>query len=368
MRRIFLPVALALAACGDDSERETATSVATNNSNSGIATLPSGTSLSESDGSGGSDTAPLTTGMTSNGPVSDPDTGDTSGTLPKFDFGQEPDIGMMPPETGCTKVDLLFVVDSSGSMLDEQVTLVQSFPTFVTEMQTQLANTDSYHIGVISSDAYPFNDPACIQDGALVTQTGGAGSCNAVCAPFSTGKRWMDETEPDLNTKFTCAAQVGTMGDGNERPMHTMIAAVSQGLNSPGACNDGFIRPDALLVVVVITDEEDDHEVMACNQLPQPGSQGDPPGWFAGLVAAKAGVETNIVVLSLVGPVQNPCPALDKCGGGIDGAEMATRIVQFTEMFTYGSVGQICAPSYQQFFSDAISVIEGACENFMPPL
>ncbi len=120
--------------------------------------------------------------------------------------------------------------------------------------------------------------------------------------------------------------------------------------------------------MVLITDEEDDHEIQACMQDPQPGSPGEPADWFNGMVAAKGGVETNIVVLSLIGPTGQPCPALDKCNGGIEGAELSPRIVQFTEMFTYGSVGQICAQSYKTFFSDAISVIEGACENFMPPL
>jgi hypothetical protein len=36
-------------------------------------------------------------------------------------------------------------------------------------------------------------------------------------------------------------------------------------------------------------------------------------------------------------------------------------------MFTYGSIGQICAASFQPFFHDAIAVIDQACENFMPP-
>lgn len=328
---------------------------------SGIATLPG--TATEATGSTG---APTTGGETG-GETGVDDTSGAVTTLPKFDFGAQPDVAGMMADTGCTKVDLLFVVDSSGSMADEQVVLVNSFPDFVTEMQTQLANTDSYHVGVISSDAYPFNAGGCVSDGALVTQTGGDAASNAVCTPFSSGKRWMDETEPDLTGKFACAGQVGVSGSGDERPMYAMLQAVQPGLNGGGACNDGFIRSDALLVVVVITDEEDDHEVQACNQLPQPGSPGEPLDWYNGLVFVKGGVETNVVVLSLVGPVAQPCPMLDKCGGGIDGAEPAARIVQFTEMFTYGSVGQICAPSYKQFFHDAIGVIEGACDNFMPP-
>jgi hypothetical protein len=73
--------------------------------------------------------------------------------------------------------------------------------------------------------------------------------------------------------------------------------------------------------------------------------------------------------LSLVGPPgPDPaaCPALDKCAGGIVGAEVATRIVQFTGMFTNGFVGRVCEPSYAGFFQEAVSVIKTACDAFEP--
>ncbi len=288
----------------------------------------------------------------------------------RLDVGGGSGTGSNPGDdmtNGCKKVDLLFVIDDSGSMADEQANLAASVPGFINQIQTQLADTEGYHIGVVTSDAYIFNDPACIAEGALVTQTGGPDSSNAVCTPFATGMRFMDETD-DLNAKFTCAARVGTGGDGNERPMQTLTKALSDALAAPGACNEGFLRDDALLVVVIITDEEDDHEVDGCLQQPQPGSAGDPPDWFDAVVAAKDGIESNIVVLALVGPKPpNACPALDKCAGGIQGAEQATRIIEFTEMFTYGFVGQVCAPTYEPFFEEAVSIIESACDDFVPP-
>jgi hypothetical protein len=140
-------------------------------------------------------------------------------------------------------------------------------------------------------------------------------------------------------------------------------------MNGPGGCNEGFLRDDALLVVVLITDEEDDHEVDSCGMLPQTGSNGEPAGWFANLVAAKAGVESNIVVLSLIGPPgPEPvaCPPLDKCAGGIIGAESSPRIAQFTSMFTNGFIGRVCEPSYASFFQEAVAVIKSACEDFDP--
>jgi hypothetical protein len=375
MRNFVFSVALVGAACGDAAGHDTGFSAG----DPGPGAAPGATSTT--DGGPPDDTGPVptsgATGGATSGATSGATTGPgadsgepapTDGMSAKFDLGQAPDIPTPPADAGCTKVDLLFVIDDSGSMADEQQTLVQSFPEFVAAMQAQLADADSYHIGVITSDAYAYNEPQCAVDGALVTQTGGDDASDAVCTPFASGARWLDEAEPDLAASFACAGQVGTDGDGDERPMATMLAAVGEPLNAPGACNAGFLRPDALLVVVVISDEEDDHELEACEQQPKPGSPTDPPQWFAGLVDAKGGVETNVVVLSLVGPVVDPCPALDKCGGGVDGAEPAARIVEFTEMFTYGSVGRICAPSYQEFFASAIAAIDDACDSFMPPL
>ncbi|MCA9690838.1 MAG: hypothetical protein KC636_14620, partial [Myxococcales bacterium] len=203
----------------------------------------------------------------------------------------------------------------------------------------------------------------------LVTRTGGTNASQMTCGPYFDGFSYMTESD-DLATAFSCAGKVGTGGDGDETPMQTMQLALSDALNAPGACNAGFLRDDALLVIVVITDEEDDHEVDACLQNPQQGSPGEPPGWYAGVVAAKGGIESNIVVLSLVGPPgPDPavCPPLDKCSGGIIGAEVTTRIVQFTQMFTNGFVGRVCEASYDGFFSQAVGVIQSACEGFMPP-
>ena len=287
----------------------------------------------------------------------EPDTGESAGTATSGDN----------MDSGCKKVDLLFVIDNSGSMEDEQINLVNSFPSFIDEIQVQLADTEGYHIGVISTDIYAFND-GCQQEGAMITATGGNGSSGQVCGPFAEGHPYMTEMD-NLDIAFSCAAQLGIAGDGDERGMQTMQAALSAGMNAPGGCNDGFLRDDALLVIVLITDEEDDHEVDGCAQLPQPGSNGEPGGWYAGVVAAKGGVETNIVVLSLIGPPgPNPatCPALDKCSGGVIGAEASPRIAQFATMFTNGFVGRVCDASYAPFFVEAVSVIKSACDGFEP--
>lgn len=312
----------------------------------------------DSGGSGGEGTGEESAGLDTGAPVKLDAASDETGMA---------DAGDASDETGCERVDLLFVIDNSGSMADEQSNLVNSVPSFISEIQTQLADADSYHVGVITTDEYEYND-GCEDEGAMVIATGGSDSSDGVCGPYADGYTYMTEND-DLDVAFPCAALVGTDGDGDERPMQTMQAALSPGMNGPGDCNDGFLRDDALLVIVIITDEEDDHEVDGCLQTAHPGSDGGPSQWFEGVVAAKAGIEENIVVLALVGPPgPDPavCPLLDKCVGGVEGAEVAERVASFTTMFTNGFVGRICEPSYGSFFSEAVGVIAAACDNFVP--
>ncbi|MCR9162381.1 MAG: hypothetical protein ACE37F_31645 [Nannocystaceae bacterium] len=345
-RQISLGLALFTLACGGDERAEMTGGDAggVSLSDGGIDPGDAG-SDSDDESSGGSDS-----GVDPTGP--DPTAaGDEGGS-----------------DAGCRAVDLLFVIDNSGSMEDEQANLISSFPGFIGAMKDQLSEDLGYHVGITSSDLYPGNFD-CPQEGALITQTAGGGASNAACGPYASGARYMTESD-DLNARFSCAAQVGIEGDGDERPMQTMLAALSDSMTGPGGCNEGFLRDDALLVVVIITDEEDDHETMGCtgmvNTTPSDGSAGEPDQWFDQLVAVKGGDERKVVVLSLVGPQGlAACPELQKCEGGIEGAEVAHRIIDFTQRFTYGFVGPVCEP-YGPFFSDAISSIVNACDDFTP--
>ena len=286
------------------------------------------------------------TGEGGSGPVLDlADDGQAEGTL---EAGDEP---------GCTKVDLLFVIDDSISMAGEQANLIASFPEFISGIQDALGNADSYHVGVVTTNAYAFNAGGCQEIGALVTQTGGASASGQVCGPFADG-RYMSDAD-DLEATFACVAQVGIDGPTDERPMQALQIALGPAYAGMGSCNAGFLRNDALLVVVLITDEEDDH-YMLYNTLE--GSPGDPPDWYSAVTAAK-GMETNAAILSIIGGQPgNVCPE----PSGVDGAEDAPRLRAFTEMFTHGFLGDVCAPSYGPFFDEAIAVVETACDGFVP--
>jgi len=343
---VALSVALlsGIAACTNESPEDPSTSA------------PASTSSTTTD-------APTST---SSGPVADAE----ETAAPKLDaqVGTMGDDGIETGDESCKKVDLLFVIDNSGSMADEQLNLAASVPGFINAMQNELAETEGYNIGVITTDLYIF-DVSCapLSIGNLVTRTGGEFSSNQQCAPYSSGLRFMTEND-NLDNKFNCAARVGVSGDGDERPMEALLTALRPPLTDAGGCNEGFLREDALLVVVIITDEEDDHEteLTACDSTPLPGSAGEPATWFEDLIAVKGGEEDKIVVVSLVGPdaaAGTTCPELDKCNGGVVGAEVAPRILEFTRMFTYGFIGPVCE-DYGPIFQESIAVIKTACEEF----
>lgn len=257
----------------------------------------------------------------------------------------------------CPNVDVLFVIDNSGSMADQQQSLIASFGGFVKGMQDRLAGAKSYHVGVVSTDDYGGNN-GCGSIGDLITQTSGPSSSNAVCSPFVGGGRYLTEAEPNLAGKFSCVAQIGVGGNDDERPARAFMNALDPARNAPGACNAGFSRKDSLLVLVIITDEDDVPDGCDGTTCMTYGSGGVPDDWSATVVQHKGGIEQNIVVLSLIGrKLDNPC-----------GAVPASKMLGFTNNFgENGFIGDVCATNYDQFFVDALPVIDKACQNYIPP-
>jgi len=299
----------------------------------------------------------------------------------------------------CRKIDFLFVIDSSLSMSDEQDSLVASFPGFVETIQGATSVSD-YNVMVIDTDAYSISkefewsictpEPDCCANWCDGQIDNPVSVCNGYpCAMPSAcedrlgagrvhdpwgescgvgeGRSFIASVGDPLASAFECVAHVGTQGYVDEKPMEALTIALGQEMTGDGGCNGGFLRNDALLVVVLITDEDDapEGETEECARGHM-GSHGDPEAWFEAVIAAKGGIEQDVVVLSIAGPRDGSCPALDKCTGGVTGAEPAVRIGDFTDRFTHGTMGSVCATSYDGFFYDAVEVVAQACLEFVP--
>lgn len=292
---------------------------------------------------------------------------------PKFDMSvPDPE----PKEDKPCDIDFLFVVDNSRSMVDNQKSLANSVPDFIETIQKDIPNLESYHIGVISTDESQYNVVGdvkqCKRMGGLIVRTadytpGAELPFDRPCHPYANGKHFMTG-EDDLEEKFTCAAKLGPMGSGNERPMDAIEAAMSEDLTKKDACNEGFFREKAILVVVLVSDEEDDIEV---EDGFTNGSKGEPKDWYERVLKFKDNKEELVVVLSLVGkPKPNKCDYTYEPGGepkdgaGIKSAEVSRRLIEFTEKFgKRGVVGDICADNYDAFFKKAVTTLALACED-----
>ena len=306
----------------------------------------------------------------------DDETGDGDGDSgPKFDTPAGDGTG--GGEEGCQKVDFLFVVDNSISMGDEQQNLGNSFPNFIDTIQGQV-EADDYHIMIIDTDDIDkwgekwdkcfnkcmdkdpgdscltvwFDDLICGQlppapsecDQSLgAGRNVGAGGPPIAC-DIDGGKRYMTQDQTDLDGTFECVADMGATGNSNERPMEAMLAALGPQTEQNG-CHPGFLRDDAILVVTLISDEE------------ETGSPGDPSSWRTDLLALKDNNETAIVVLALSGDAETP------------GQECTPtpKLTQFVDSFgERGFVESVCEPDYGPFFDQAVEVIDYACDNFEP--
>ncbi|MCH9681869.1 MAG: hypothetical protein K0V04_10580, partial [Deltaproteobacteria bacterium] len=250
----------------------------------------------------------------------------------------------LPPPEPCTAVDILFVVDNSEPMIEEQIRLRASALAFVQQVQATIPTLISdVHIGVITTD-----------EGMFVQSTGDG------CLPFEGGSTWMVSSSLMLAAELECALALGTAGSPNERPMDMLQDALSDDNLAPGGFHNGFLREDALLVVVVVTNEED-----AIEPDTAWGSSGAPADWAMALADRKGGYPSNVVALSLVG-----LDAPNACAGpwdGTVGAEFAPRLIEFAESFPAGAAGGVCAPEYATFLLGAVPGVAGACAGYIPP-
>lgn len=246
---------------------------------------------------------------------------------------------------GCRKVDYLFVIDNSASMLIYQQQLATSFAGFIEGVERSQASLQSVHVGVVTTDSYEGNyhggsedEESCHALGGLVTTTTGHNSSESTCGPYAEGHRFMTELD-DLDHTFPCAAQVGTTGNTTERPLEALTSAVVE-LDEPGECNEGFIRDDALLVAVIVTDEDD---------------PGPVEFRYERLVEAKGGHADNVVAVGLINEPGTSCPLTGH-------SREAPLLTSFIGMFTHGFVAPVCG-DYSAVFQQAVSVVEAACQD-----
>ncbi len=186
--------------------------------------------------------------------------GDADGADADADDGGGPTPG---------KVDLLFVVDNSGSMAEEQAMMTGAFPTLVGALFSPPTDpgtgdplypaVEDLNVGVISTEMSvgPYAVTTCNRndDGRLLhTPNPLVGGCAASYPAFLHATP--ATPGPDFAHDFTCIATLGTSGCGFEQPLAAMQTALTVH-EAPGGADAAFLRADAALAIVVLSDEND---------------------------------------------------------------------------------------------------------------
>lgn len=146
------------------------------------------------------------------------------------------------------KVDILFVIDNSASMLSAQQNLSKNINQFT---QQFLRNKHiDFQIGVTTNwDHYT--------EKFLQTHTEGPGALMPISG---LDRRYLKSSDSNLAQKLSSLLRVGTLsleagGPEHEAFLTPIVNATERGKR--GDLNEGFIREEALLAVIILTDADD---------------------------------------------------------------------------------------------------------------
>jgi hypothetical protein len=150
------------------------------------------------------------------------------------------------------KADILIVIDNSGSMSDEQMALGANFNSFI---QYAVTSQVDFQIAVTTTDADDeASCPNC--EAGDFCRAGGATGGSSICAN-GTGPKIITPNTPNLQPTFAALVNVGTNGSATETCVAPAVRALTAPKITDPAKNAGFLRPDAVLAVVCVSDESE---------------------------------------------------------------------------------------------------------------
>lgn len=277
---------------------------------------------------------------------------------------------------GCDKMDIIFVIDDSGSMQEEQTNLATNFPMFIQVLDAYSATRNAdfqYRVGVTTTSVTRTFDWFLPGFGVMPQSTSGPDGALQGQSDCSLGAYpWADGPGVDAST-FSCMALRGTSGAGMEMPFAAMWEALSENfMSGPGMPNEGFYRKDenSLLVVVFITDEDDcsvqnggyihSSLTVSCDESQSTGLF--PVSETKDFLDTLAGGEGRYVVVGIGGADVGGCSS--SFGDAIEAIRLKDLIAQ---VGAYGLFGDICQGDLSVVLADALAMMEFTCDD-MPPI
>ncbi|MCB9746348.1 MAG: VWA domain-containing protein [Alphaproteobacteria bacterium] len=232
-----------------------------------------------------------------------------------------------------SKVDVLWVIDNSVSMEGEQERVANGFDSFIASIDE--TNID-FQIGVVSSDL-DLDNP---DRGVLIGNP-----------PFLT-------RDDDFVNAFEARVRVGTEGSDKEKGLGAAVEAVTEPLAS--SANAGFVRSDADLLVIFVSDEDDcsDDNALANQNGSACYTDRDALVPVAELVddlkSVKAGTGKRVIASAIVGP-----QVAEACADSWPGHRY-WRAVDYLG----GLIGNICDPDYGSIMGNLGLSVAGVLTSF----
>jgi len=221
------------------------------------------------------------------------------------------------------ELDILFMIDSSSSMTSMQQKLLDQLPKFMEVLQALPMGLPSVHVAVVSANM-----------GATSNQDLSAAHCNngggdngkffsapegiCVATTLDPGATFITDDEAGttgaagtiknftaadpagIGTVFQCIGLLGSSGCGFEQQLASIDRALGGDGQLPPPQNADFLRPEAYLGIVMLTNEDDCSATASADPIPVYSS------------------ETDIQSISnLDGPIANY-----RCNGGPLGAHL----------------------------------------------
>jgi hypothetical protein len=230
-------------------------------------------------------------------------------------------------------VDILWVVDNSVSMQNEQENVARGFADFVAQLDTAAMDVQ---LGVVSTDMDADNPQAGVLLGTP-----------AVLTP----------QVPNFEDAFRARVRMGVNGSDKEKGLEAALTALSSPLADTR--NAGFLREEAMLNVVVLSDENDCSDSGALG----PGATGEmcytDYETLTPVAELVRGLKTlkppgRMVVSGIVGP-----EIVDDCEDTVPGRRY------FTAIDMLGGVrADICQTDYSAIMSALGQVASGILTTF----
>jgi len=242
----------------------------------------------------------------------------------------------------CDALDVVLVIDNTSSIENNIFELVSVFLQLDEYVQQISERACSFHYGVITAKAKDDQpDPECHQLGSLSYTN----ADNEECIP---GRRFATEQDPLLDV-VACFATPGAENDGNERLLESLVNGISDpSFTDPGGCNVDFFRPNAPLIVLMLTDIDD-----VGSDIDDDFQPDMPSDWHDALVAARGGDPSKVAALGLIPPASG-----DDCEGGF-----APRLHSFLSAFPDGlhNSANVCDTNTTEVRDKVLGLADQVC-------